>query len=64
MFTASMFTPRRAAAHGAAAYRVNAVELQVAGADAHRLVKLLFEGFDAAVIEAHGALASGDRRFR
>ncbi len=60
MFSDSLFTPRRAASSGAAAYRANAVEIQVAGADAHRLVTLLFEGFESSVAEAHGALASGD----
>jgi flagellar protein FliS len=60
MYSASLFTPRRAPPTGAAAYHANAVEIQVAGADSHRLVTLLFEGFDAAVAEAHGALAAGD----
>lgn len=60
MHAASMFTPRRAMPSGAAAYRANASEIQVAGADAHRLVTLLFEGFEQAVIEAQGALAKQD----
>ncbi len=60
MYSASLFTPRRASTTGAAAYHANAVEIQVAGADPHRLVTLLFEGFEAAVAEAHGALVSGD----
>lgn len=60
MYSASMFTPRRSAAHGAATYQATGMEIQVAGADAHRLVTLLFEGFDAAVADAQGALASAD----
>lgn len=60
MYPDSLFTPRRAPSTGAAAYRAAAVEIQVAGADAHRLVTLLFEGFETSVAEAHGALASGD----
>lgn len=60
MFAASMFTPRRASPNGAAAYRANAFEIQVAGADPHRLVTLLFEGFEQAVVEAQAALAQQD----
>lgn len=60
MFAASMFTPRRAVPSGAAAYRANASEIQVAGANAHRLVTLLFEGFEQAVVEARGAMAKQD----
>ena len=60
MYSASLFTPRKAPTTGAAAYHANAVEIQVAGADAHRLVTLLFEGLEFALAEAHGALASGD----
>lgn len=60
MFAASLFTPRRAAPNRAAAYQANALEIQVAGADAHRLVTLLFEGFEQAAVEAQAALASGD----
>ncbi len=60
MFAASPFSPRRAAPSRAAAYQANALEIQVAGADAHRLVTLLFEGFEQAAIEAQGALTSGD----
>ena len=60
MYPDSLFTPRRAPSSGAAAYRSAAVEIQVAGADAHRLVTLLFEGFESSIAEAHGALASGD----
>jgi len=60
MFAASMFTPRRPAPNHAAAYQSTALEIQVAGADPHRLVSLLFEGFQQATAEAQGALASGD----
>ena len=60
MFSDSLFTPRRAKTSGAAAYRSAAVEIQVAGADAHRLVTLLFEGFESAIADAHGALVGGD----
>lgn len=55
-----MFAPRRAMSLGAAAYQSTGVEIQVAGADPHRLVSLLFEGFDNAVNDAQGGLASGD----
>ncbi|MDP2005061.1 MAG: flagellar export chaperone FliS [Rubrivivax sp.] len=55
-----MFTPRRAAPSRAAAYQSTALEIQVAGADPHRLVTLLFEGFQQAAAEAQGALLSGD----
>lgn len=55
-----MFTPRRPNSDGAAAYRSNALEIQVAGADPHRLVSLLFEGFEHAAAEAQGALAAAD----
>ena len=60
MYSDSLFTPRRAQSCSAAAYRSTAVEIQVAGADAHRLVTLLFEGFENSMAEAHGALLSGD----
>ena len=60
MFSDSLFTPRRAKTSGAAAYRSAAVEIQVAGADAHRLVTLLFEGFESAIADAHGGLVGGD----
>lgn len=60
MYSDSLFAPRRATANGAAAYRAAAVEIQVAGADAHRLVVLLFEGFETAIAEAQGAMASRD----
>ena len=60
MFSDSLFTPRRAPSSGAAAYRTAAVEIEVAGADAHRLVTLLFEGFESSIAEALGALASDD----
>jgi flagellar secretion chaperone FliS len=60
MYAASLFTPRRASSSHAAAYQATAVEIQVAGADAHRLVTLLFEGFAHAAADAQGALASGD----
>ena len=60
MFAASLFTPRRAAPNHAAAYQSTALEIQVAGADPHRLVTLLFEGFEQAVSEAQGALQNGD----
>ena len=60
MYAASMFTPRRATTHGAATYQTTGMEIQVASADAHRLVTLLFEGFDAALADAQGALTTGD----
>ena len=55
MYAASMFSPRRAAAPGAATYQATGMEIQVASADAHRLVTLLFEGFDAALADAQRA---------
>ena len=64
MFAASIFTPRRAAPNRAAAYQAHALEIQVAGADAHRLVDLLFEGFGQAAVEAQSALASGDTELK
>jgi len=64
MFAASLFTPRRAAPNRAAAYQAHALEIQVAGADAHRLVTLLFEGFEQAAVEAQGALSSGDTELK
>jgi flagellar secretion chaperone FliS len=64
MFAASMFTPRRAAPNHAAAYQTHALEIQVAGADAHRLVALLFEGFEQAAVEAQAALARGDTELK
>ena len=60
MYATAMFAPRRATAHGAATYQATGMEIQVASADAHRLVTLLFEGFDAAVADAQGALSTGD----
>ncbi len=57
---APLFTPRRSAPTGALAYQAAAVEIDVAGADPHRLVWLLLQGFDAAVADAQGALAQGD----
>jgi len=64
MFAASLFTPRRAAPNHAAAYQANALEIQVAGADAHRLVTLLFEGFEQAAVEAQAALSKGDTELK
>lgn len=60
MYAASLFAPRRATSSRAAAYQANAVEIEVAGADPHRLVALLFEGYERAAAEAQGAMASGD----
>lgn len=60
MYSESLFAPRRLPSHGIAAYRTAAVEIQVASADAHRLVVLLFEGFETALAEAQGALLSND----
>lgn len=60
MLAAPMFAPRRAMSLGAAAYQSTGVEIQVAGADPHRLVSLLFEGFDSAVTDAQGGLSAGD----
>ena len=60
MFSAPMFAPHRAPGKGAAAYRANAVEIDVAGADAHRLVVLLFEGYAASVADALGAIQARD----
>ena len=59
MYATSMFSPRRAA-QAAASYQATGLEIQVAGADAHRLVTLLFEGFDASVSDAQGALQTQD----
>lgn len=60
MFAAPQFAARRGPASGAMAYQTTAVEIQVAGADPHRLVTLLFEGFDHALAEAQGAIAQRD----
>ncbi len=60
MYAASMFSPHRAPAHGAASYQATGLEIQVASADAHRLVTLLFEGFDASIADALGGLATRD----
>ena len=47
-------------AFGALAYQTTAVEIQVAGADPHRLVALLFQGFEQSLAEALGAIAQRD----
>jgi len=60
MYSASMFSPRSAPAAGAATYQTTGMEIQVASADAHRLVTLLFEGFEAALADAQGALVAGE----
>ncbi len=64
MFAAPLFTPRRVAPNHAAAYQANALEIQVAGADAHHLVTLLFEGFEQAAVEALAALSKGDTELK
>jgi len=52
-------TSRRSPAQGfSSAYREVGVETGVAGASAHRLVQMLFDGFVDAVVQAKGALAS------
>ena len=60
MYAATLFTPRRAGNHGAAGYQATGMEIQVAGADAHRLVSLLFEGFESSVADAQGAILARD----
>ncbi len=55
-----MFAPHRPAAFGAAAYQTNAFEIQVAGADAHGLVALLFQGLESSLADALGALNARD----
>ena len=61
MFAAPQpFAARRAPAFGAVAYQTTAVEIQVAAADPHRLVALLFQGFEQSLAEALGALAQRD----
>lgn len=61
-----MFSPTLSLAHrpghaaGLHAYRDMAVDGQVLGADPHRLVSLLFDGYMAALAEARGAMRSGD----
>lgn len=41
-------------------YRRTGVEIDVHGASPHRLVAMLFDGFNEAVSQAQGALASGN----
>lgn len=60
MYASSLFTPRRNQASGAAAYRSHAIEIEVASADAHRLVSILFAGFEQSIAEALGALEARD----
>lgn len=60
MFAASMFAPHRTAPFGASAYQSTAFEIQVAGADPHGLVTLLFQGFESALADAQGALQARD----
>lgn len=61
MFAAPQpFASRRAPAFGAMAYQTTALEIQVAGADPHRLVALLFQGFEQSLAEALGAIAQRD----
>lgn len=61
MFAAPQpYAPRRGPAFGALAYQTTAVEIQVAGADPHRLVALLFQGFEQSLAEALGAIAQRD----
>mgnify|MGYP000845516199 FL=1 len=61
MFAAPQpFATRRGPAFGALAYQTTAVEIQVAGADPHRLVALLFQGFEQSLAEALGAIAQRD----
>jgi flagellar secretion chaperone FliS len=61
-----MFSPTLSLAHrpahaaGLHAYRDMAVDGQVLGADPHRLVSLLFDGYMAALAEARGAMRAGD----
>jgi flagellar protein FliS len=52
--------PARHPARRANPYQRAAAEIGVAGADAHRLIEMLFEAFAAAVAEARGALRRGD----
>ncbi len=44
----------------AGAYRTVGVETGVAGATPHRLIALLFDGFNDAVTDTHRAMAEGD----
>lgn len=60
MYAATLFTPRRAGNNGAASYHATGMEIQVASADAHRLVSLLFEGFASSVADAQGGIATQD----
>ena len=59
MFATAASSRNRAFA-SAGAYRQVDVETGVSGASPHQLVTMLFDGFNAAVAQARGALASGD----
>lgn len=58
MFTSSSFAPQRAQQF-AAAYRRVGTETAVDGADSHKLVAMLFDGFVEAIAQARGAMHTG-----
>jgi flagellar protein FliS len=60
MFTSPFAAPGPRAQHFAGAYRQVGVQTAVAGASAHQLVSLLFDGFFGALNRARGAMQQGD----
>jgi flagellar protein FliS len=60
MFSAALASPFGPTQSSTRAYHVVGVETGVAGASAHQLVQMLFDGFADAVAQAKGALAAGD----
>jgi flagellar protein FliS len=59
MQRASFAMPSARSHHFANAYRQVGVETGVAGANAHRLVQMLFDGFIDALAQARGAMRAG-----
>lgn len=55
---ASTFTPQRAVPSGASAYHRVEVETGAAAGSPHKLIQMLFDGFQDAVARARGALES------
>jgi flagellar secretion chaperone FliS len=58
---ASLYAPHTTRALSARMYQRVGVESQLASADPHRMVAMLFEGFMEAVAQARGALRGGQR---
>jgi flagellar secretion chaperone FliS len=53
-------TPGAAASAGAGAYRHVGIETGVAGASAHQLVSMLFDGVQDSIAQARGAIRAND----